>query len=110
MTALPHHANVTYLINARRARITVGNSPFPPLAKDPERQREVAEAEREAPMIVDAKPEDFPPPVADRRPAIADRRLPGAAALVAISVGVVLGVAAAALIIIAFEWLVKVML
>ena len=96
MTAMTHH-NVVSLINARRARITVGNSPFPPLAKDPERQRELAEAEREAPMIVDALPEDFG--------AVDDPGLPVTAALVAISVGMVLGVAAAALIITAFEWL-----
>ena len=103
MTALPHHTNVTYLINARRPRTTAGNSRFPPLDKDPERQRELAEAEREAPMIVDAMPEDFGHVDYDD-----DHGLPGTAALVAVSVGVVLGVAAATLIIAAFEWLVGV--
>ena len=96
MTALPHHANVTYLINARRARITPANDIADPAVQ----RRELDEAEREAPMIVDALPEDFG---ADDDPG-----LPGTAALVAISVGVVLGVAAAALIITAFEWLVGV--
>lgn len=92
MTAMTHH-NVVSLINARRARITPAND-----IADPEVQRrELAEAEREAPMIVDAKPEDFG--------AVDDPGMPCTAALVAISVGVVLGVAAAALIIIAFEWL-----
>ena len=92
MTAMTHH-NVVSLINARRARITPANDIADPAVQ----RRELAEAEREAPMIVDALPEDFG--------AVDDRRLPGTAALVAISVGVVLGVAAAALIIIAFEWL-----
>ena len=102
MTAMTHH-NVVSMINARRDRITAGNSRFPPLDKDPERQRELDEAEREAPMIVDALPEDFGADEIDN-----DHGLPGTAALVAISVGMVLGVAAAALIIAAFEWLVGV--
>ena len=92
MTALPHH-NVVSLINARRARITPANDIADPAVQ----RRELAEAEWEAPMIVDALPEDFG--------AVDDPGLPGTAALVAISVGVVLGVAAAALIIIGFEWL-----
>ena len=94
MTAMIHH-NVVSLINARRARITPAND----IAEPAVQRRELAEAEREAPMIVDALPEDFGHVEAD------DHGLPGAAALVAISVGVVLGVAAAVLIIIAFEWL-----
>ena len=96
MTALPNYHNVVSLINARRARITPANDIADPAVQ----RRELAEAEREAPMIVDALPEDFG--------AVDDPGLPGAAALVAISVGVVLGVAAAALIITAFEWLVGV--
>lgn len=92
MTALPHH-NVVSLINARRARITPANDIADPAVQ----RRELAEAEREAPMIVDALPEDFG--------AVDDHSLPGTAALVAVSVGMVLGVAAAALIIAAFEWL-----
>ena len=94
MTALPHH-NVVSLINARRARITPANDIADPAVQ----RRELAEAEREAPMIVDALPEDFGHVEAD------DPGLPGTAALVAVSVGMVLGVAAAALIITAFEWL-----
>lgn len=90
MTALPHHTNVTYLINARRDRITPANDIADPAVQ----RRELAEAEREAPMIVDAKPEDYDAP-----------DMPVTAALVTISVGAVLGVAAAALIIAAFEWL-----
>lgn len=95
MTAMIHH-NVVSLINARRARITPANDIADPAVQ----RRELAEAELEAPMIVDALPEDFGAVEADD-----DHGLPGTAALVAISVGVVLGVAAAALIIIAFEWL-----
>lgn len=96
MTALPHHTNVTYLINARRDRTTPANDIADPAVQ----RRELAEAEREAPMIVDAKPEDYPP--------VSPRRIPGTAALVVISVGAVLGVAAAVVIIAAFEWLVGV--
>ena len=92
MTAMTHH-NVVSLINARRARITPANDIADPAVQ----RRELAEAEREAPMIVDALPEDFG--------AVDDPVLPGTAALVAVSVGVVLGVAAAVLIIIGFEWL-----
>ena len=92
MTAMTHH-NVVSLINARRARITPANDIADPAVQ----RRELAEAEREAPMIVDALPEDFG--------AVDDPGMPVTAALVAISVGMVLGVAAAALIIIAFEWL-----
>lgn len=89
MTALPHH-NVVSLINASRARITPANDIADPAVQ----RRELAEAEREAPMIVDAMPEDYDAP-----------DMPVTAALVVISVGAVLGVAAAVVIIAAFEWL-----
>ena len=45
MTALPNYPNV-HAIRSRRVKPTPGNSIFAPLAKDPARQLELAEAER----------------------------------------------------------------
>ena len=45
MTALPNYPNV-HAIRSRRVKITADNSIFAPLAKDPARQLELAEAER----------------------------------------------------------------
>ena len=44
MTAAQHRCDVVHLINARREKITADNSVFAPLVKDPDRQRELAEA------------------------------------------------------------------
>jgi hypothetical protein len=55
MTAAQHCCDVVHLINARREKITACNSVFAPLVKDPDRQREVAEAEA-APFKADSLP------------------------------------------------------